>query len=707
MGFRLGLASLLFLVALPLGAQEPRRLPATESAAVVVDAVVRDGKGRPVTDLTASDFEVREDGVVQEIERFVPPAPGPPVVPSGVISAERSDAPASVGETTGERPRDVIAFVFDRLSSEGQVAARRAALSALDRRGPSDFFGVFSIEDSLVVLREFTRDPEAVRTAIEAIGTRAAHAGATQLDRTKAATGRRLAANAAAATLAGMAAPASNQEGAARAQAQILAMRLGLAQAAADVFEHLERDAHGQITANALTAIVDALRATPGRKAVVLFSEGLFRTEANEERFLSVIHSANRALVSVYPVEAAGLQTTSYESMTREAVVSTAQTSAARQASGQDIGGGSFTREMESGVDAVRFHPRASLEWIADQTGGVFVHDTNDLEDGLERISSDLGSYYVLGYRPLNQEYDGRFRKIEVKVLRKGVSVRSREGYFAVRSDGPVLANVAPALAVLESGRRPHDVEVRTGAWPLASPEGPARVTVSVILDAASRARLAADAKDRLDVTLLARLVGQDGRPVDAVSRRFVLDPRAKGAGEVFLLRDAWVPPGRYTLQAVAWEADGRRAGLVEHELEVPDGSNPLERAQLVLVRAVLPVADASADFDTAHPLRIGDQVLQPMTDEIRSRHDTRPLVFQVAFAGSPPGPEVTVEIWRGESRVNRSRVGWSAPDASGLLRALAQVPVASLEPGRYELRARLSDHGNAQVLRAPFEVTN
>ena len=713
MGPRPILVPSLLLGVATLGAQEePRRLPTTESALVVVDAVARDGKGRPVTDLTAADFEVLEDGVVQDLGRFVPPSPEParpnPAAASNAPEAPAGEGQPAIGVAEG-RARDVVAFVFDQLSTEGRVASQRAARSALGERGPDDVFGVFSVEGSLVVLQDFTTDPALLQVAFDAVGTRAAHAGSTQLDQAKEATGRRLATNAARATLIGMPDPGSNEEGAARAQAQILAMRLGLAQAAADAFERLERDAHGQTTANALTAIVDALRALPGRKAVVLFSEGLFRTEANEARFLSVIHSANRALVSVYPVEASGLQTTSYESLTREAVVSAAQTSASRQASGRDTGGGAFTREIESGADSVRFHPRASLEWIADRTGGVFVKDTNDLEGALRRISSDLRSYYLLGYRPRNPAFDGRFRKIDVRVRRKGVDVRSRAGYFAVRSEEPVLTNVAPALALLEAGRRPHDVEVHAGAWPFPSGESSARVTVAVRLDGASRARLAAAAKgNRLDITLLARFVAADGRPVDALSRRFVLDPRGSAeGGDVFLLRDAWLPPGRYTLEAVAYEAGEGRAGVAVHELEVQDGYPPLARAQLVMVRGTLPIADASADFETAHPLRFGDVVLQPLAEATRSRRAPLPLVFQVAFAGPLPGPEAMVEIWRGEERLDRSRVNWAPPDASGLLRSVAEVPLRTLDIGLYELRVRLSKGASEQVLRAPFQVVD
>ena len=252
--------------------------------------------------------------------------------------------------------------------------------------------------------------------------------------------------------------PRNNAEGSARAQASIAAIRASVAQAAADAFDRLERDEHGFATAHALTAIVDALRTVPGRKAIVLFSGGLYRTEGTENRFLSVIHAANRASVAVYAVEADGLQTASYQSLTGAEIHSVANTSMARQESGLDTGGGAFTRDLERAEDITKFSPRASLQWISEGTGGTFTRDTNDLEGALQRIGTDLRSYYLLGYTPKNDQWDGRFRKIAVRTKRKGLEVSARSGYFAVRSAGPVLAHVAPALAVLESGRGPKGV---------------------------------------------------------------------------------------------------------------------------------------------------------------------------------------------------------------------------------------------------------
>ena len=361
--------------------------------------------------------------------------------------------------------------------------------------------------------------------------------------------------------------PRNAAEGVARAQAQIVATQLSMAQAAADAFEHLERDQHGFVTANALVAIVDALRSVPGRKAVVLFSEGLYRTEATEDRFLSVVNAANRASVSIYAVEASGLQVKTYESLAAQEIRSVASLSMAQQESGRDTGGGSMTRGLEQTEDLVKYHPRGSLEWISNSTGGVFVRDTNDITGALQRIGSDLGNYYLLGYTPKNESFDGRFRKIAVRVRRKGVEVRARSGYFAVRSLGPILSHVAPVLALLEAGKRPHDVEVFAGAWAFPGEAGLARVPVLVSVPGSAMAKLAArDPKRRLDVTLVARLLGPDGQPVEAMSRRFVVEASsAKAAGDLCLLRDAWLAPA-----STSWRRRPTRPALLGPESSPP-----------------------------------------------------------------------------------------------------------------------------------------
>jgi hypothetical protein len=83
--------------------------------------------------------------------------------------------------------------------------------------------------------------------------------------------------------------------------------------------------------------------------------------------------------------------------------------------------------------DFARMTTNDTLERAADDTGGRFFHG-NDIANSIAVSLQDSGSYYLLAYYPSNKKWDGRFRQVRVKVDRPGVSVRSRQGYFAIES---------------------------------------------------------------------------------------------------------------------------------------------------------------------------------------------------------------------------------------------------------------------------------
>ena len=81
--------------------------------------------------------------------------------------------------------------------------------------------------------------------------------------------------------------------------------------------------------------------------------------------------------------------------------------------------------------DFARMTTNDTLERAADDTGGRFFHG-NDIANSIAISLQDSSSYYLLGYYPSNKKFDGRFRQVRVKVNRPGVTIRSRQGYFAI-----------------------------------------------------------------------------------------------------------------------------------------------------------------------------------------------------------------------------------------------------------------------------------
>ena len=77
------------------------------------------------------------------------------------------------------------------------------------------------------------------------------------------------------------------------------------------------------------------------------------------------------------------------------------------------------------------------MQMLADGTGGFAIYNTNDLLGGLQRISSELNQFYVLGYVPRESE-EGSCHTLKVKLNKGGMEVRSRSGYCNVRPTNPL-----------------------------------------------------------------------------------------------------------------------------------------------------------------------------------------------------------------------------------------------------------------------------
>ena len=92
-----------------------------------------------------------------------------------------------------------------------------------------------------------------------------------------------------------------------------------------------------------------------------------------------------------------------------------------------------------------------TLRTLAENTDGLAVVNSNDLDRGLRRVADDLSSYYLLGYYSSNAKPDGTYRKITVRVRRPGVDVRARSGYRAATLEEVNASRLAAAAPAAEA----------------------------------------------------------------------------------------------------------------------------------------------------------------------------------------------------------------------------------------------------------------
>jgi len=408
---------------------------------VQVDAVVtKDGK--QVTDLTADDFELFEDGKAQTITNFsyISNVSGPPVAPPAKPSAKDKTAPPIPPAVT--RPQDVrrtVALVVDDLGMSVQsiADARRLTRKFINEQlAPNDLVAIIHTSGEVGALQQFTTDRRILNNAIDRLRWY----------------------------------PCS------RAGVHVFAP-LGTPETPIDAPCGGSRNING--TLQALKFIVEGMHELPGRKSVVLMSDALpietqepgtvtltpgdgdladVRTNYTEQ-LKRVAELAIRSSVVIYAVDTRGLAYTGITAADStfnpmSGVNGRAPTSTARQ----------ITNTINSTLSArstALIAGREGADLIARQTGGFMVRNSNDF--GLKRIAEDQNGYYLLAYRPNEQTFNRQFHHIKLSIKRKGFTVRTRNGFLGLREvDKPQpLTTTGQLSKALISPFGANDITVR------------------------------------------------------------------------------------------------------------------------------------------------------------------------------------------------------------------------------------------------------
>jgi VWFA-related protein len=686
---RVGPVSIVLLLAgVPLPGEEQRPAPAPAFAVsterVTVDFIVRDKKDGILRGLTPADVEVYEDGVKQHVESLA--------FVERHAAAESAAIPA---------PPAFVAVAFDRLSPAARSFARQAVLDYLDSPAAAPAWtGLFSIDRSLSTLHPFTTERDALRQALDrsVLLSPTSFTGVRERDVVRKAYGG-LATGFGQTHIAS--AEFSAEPECRDAEDEVVRRLKILDSRLVESFDAFERNQQGFATTHALLALISALETLPGRKAVLLFSEGLAIPADVEASFASVVAAANRANVSIYGADAGGLRAASGADETRRTIASLQTRLELQQGLGSPPSRGASTPEdptsglvlLERNENTLRLAPGSGLGRLADATGGFLIHESNDLSTGLAQMAEELGAYYQLSYAPKNQTYDGRFRAITVKLRRSHGRLQARKGYLAVRTPLPMPALDYEALALgqLDKDHPPHAVPLHVRA--LQFPEEPPLSLVPILVEV--------PAGGHQDLTIVVLLRDTSRQVVATMSQRYADAPRP-----VLFYREASLPPGSYTLEAVAHDARSGAAGTATATLEVPPASARQLRASSLMVVASAEPLGASGGA-TAKPFRYGDVLLHPHLGQPLRLADRRPLAFFVTAwpVLERPRLDARIEVTRGGNTVATTRSRGLRPGADGRIQLASSLSLEPFPPGVYELRVTLTDGEHEETRTAVVPI--
>lgn len=383
----------------------------TSSRLVVVDVVATNGKGEPVTDLKAEDFVVTEEGTPQAIRSFSfqqpsgdrnEPQPVAEQLPPGVITNAPRYKKGNIWNV----------LVLDWLNSPmlDQSDTRQQLLKVLEKL-PDQPVAIYVLGSELRLIQDFSSNRTVLRQAIGGVPNQASML----LDNPKGGH------------------EAERYEGvwfgSLPPQAQASILRWEGESTASRTRNRL------QLTLEALNAIASNLKSLPGRKNLIWVSEGFpFSIEpgaivqgrdpvSGHDYKVAVSQTANALFdsqIAIYPIDSRG--------MVLNQVYDPASRGYGAIGGESQIGFNSTVSEQNNNLDATH----TSMQEVAERTGGRAFYNRNTIGNAIIESMRDGETYYTLAYYPGNHNWNGKFRRISIKVKRPGIKLRHRSGYFAI-----------------------------------------------------------------------------------------------------------------------------------------------------------------------------------------------------------------------------------------------------------------------------------
>ncbi len=403
---------------------------------VVLDVVVTDSAGKPVSGLKKQDFSILEDGDPQRVLSFdangfdpgmdyMPPKLPPPP-PNTFVNL-----PA----TPEKGPLYVLLYDLVNMDNEDQMAltvnqhadqmfGRQQLIKFIESKPEGTRFAIFVRSDGLHLVQGFTSDKEQLLAAVDP-----RHPG-----------------------------PHIPK-----------VFLLG---------QNYDRgDTHASL--DVMKFLVGYLDGLPGRKNLIWFSGGfplsLFPTVDDVPSYAQEVKQTldlmTREQIAIYPVDVRGVVIPDWKGATADIggegkVVSqryVGSIGGPGMAPGDPNAPGIQSPDKMSaatggGLSLISSSYQAEDE-LARDTGGRAFYSTNDVAGALANATQNGGTYYTLTYSPTDKDYDGKRRSIEVKLAQKGYQLQYRRAYFGTDTDTPLFldASVAKAKAAAAPPRKLGD----------------------------------------------------------------------------------------------------------------------------------------------------------------------------------------------------------------------------------------------------------
>lgn len=637
MSFRACLTALALAAVSIAPAARAQQTPVFRSAVdlVTVDATVVDGGGRPIEGLGPDAFELRVDGQLRRIVsvQFVSRVAPSTEAPAGASVTSR----ASSNDVAADRRLFLIAVDQANIRRLEGRQALQAGQRFVDSLGPSDWVSVVGVNYAGDV--DFSKDRARAKRQLAALTGEVVPAlvqPTFNLGLTEAlwiADGNKSRLEVAVRRECGQSLGVINSP-----ERSASGSELGRDPCPTQLEQQARATAQqvrteASLSLNALLGLIDRLKTIDGPKTVALLSEGLIA----EPRLVDLTPlgaAAQEARVSVYVLQ---LEAPMFD-------VATEQLSP------------TMVEDVQMQADG--------LARLAGAAGGALFRLAGSSAAPFNRILRELSGYYLLAFEATSTDRDGKPHRIDVSVKRSGATLRSRQAFRFGSSSGTRKLAESRLVELLRSASVAAELPLRASSYSFYEPaSGKVRVEIGAETEPA----------DGLGAEVLFGYVLLDSKGVIAASqvqenssRRFIATAR--------------VDPGVYTLKVAAIDRFGRPGSLPRAVLAgVSNSALPASELMVARVPAdptgvLLPIIDRTSD----------DRILAYLELYPTTGRSLREVDVTITVRATESGAAILTMPAAISTRSERH----------GIARAV--VPIQSLAPGRYIVRADVTGGGKA-----------
>jgi VWFA-related protein len=550
---------------------------------IEVRAVVTDERGRPRGDLERGDFEVLDNGRVQEIAFFS-------VERVGEAAPRAADTTAALPGTRSTEPsvrkpvsptRSVVLFADTlHLSASSLVETKKALRAFVDTQmTDGDVAAVVVTDGSLGLASQFTQDRNLLRAAVDKIS---ASGGAAQRGPFTP-------------YLAASIARSDNAEALTLAKYIILrdenippeqhvsieeSKRLEAIarQRALEILA--DETGRRRRTIETLKAVANQMAALPGQRLLTLFTDGFTladsRGDFQSSDVRAAIDRAVRSGVVIYTIDPGGLQSGFSASFDDNIATGPPGLFAGYETASR--------RDLEQVGTA-----------LARDTGGEVIRNTNDLSEAFRKILDANRVYYALAfYVPEDEKTAKRFREIAVRLKnRPGLTVRAQRGYMTSGPADPTPGGAADGItAALSSPFALTQIPVSARADLVAVGDSGARVVVTVHVDGGALEFKEEGDRHTFAIDVATTVLDGAGKDVETKSETLqgslVARPYELAKANGFrVTRELLLKPGQYQVRAAVREGATGRLGSATTLVEIPDvGRGRLAASSILLAES-------------------------------------------------------------------------------------------------------------------------